>query len=113
MFIGGLQAGIYTVTLTDGNGCQYIETVPVGTVGTDDAPGSEPVGIYPVPARDRLYWRGLPERGVVRARVYAPTGALVRTAMGEGLRSISLEGLPSGAYFLELDGRVFFFNVER
>jgi hypothetical protein len=106
--INNLLPGTYTVTLTDANGCQRTETIIVDwTNDTEEPTDEEEVVVFPVPARDRIEWRGLPDGSPVQARLYTPTGALVRTVTGEGLRSLSLEGLPASGYFLEVNGRMF------
>ena len=49
-----LNAGIYTVKVTDQNGCQKSGTAVIDRVtGLEDGPGPE-LSVYPNPARDRL-----------------------------------------------------------
>jgi len=50
----GLVSGIYTVTVTDGNGCTSVLTIPLITVGTQEA-GKEPmISIHPNPVQNLM-----------------------------------------------------------
>jgi hypothetical protein len=53
--IDGLQAGSYTVTITDANDCELVETITVGTVNVPLVKQNELIRLYPNPARNELY----------------------------------------------------------
>jgi hypothetical protein len=54
-YIDGLQAGSYTITITDANDCELVETITVGTVNVPLVKQNELIRLYPNPARNELY----------------------------------------------------------
>lgn len=98
-------SGYYTVLVDHGDECQLLSDtlqVVVTRVGTA---GSDGLSVYPIPAKDRLVLKGLPD-GNTQVDVLDMTGRLmfsreVRVAGGETIMDV--RGLPSGNYVLQVD----------
>ncbi len=52
--LSGVGAGVYTVTVTDNNGCTAMDTVAVGQVGIDETSISFDFSIYPNPTKGKF-----------------------------------------------------------
>jgi hypothetical protein len=113
----GLTAGIYSVTVTDGNGCEAILTgIEVDkVVGTSsvDFPGSW--NVYPNPARESLSLElELNSAANTSIRMYNSNGLLMNI-YNEGFarkfrKNINLDNYPAGVYLMEVvldDARYF------
>ncbi len=107
MTIGGLLPGIYTVTVTDANGCSTTATAEVELVSSSTEIADLKVQVWPNPMRERLelYVPGL------------PTGAyrfVLRDALGKALAGVDVLGgravldvrdLVPGVYSWSLEGK--------
>jgi len=107
----GLAEGIYTLTVTDANGCQKVEMVKVGDPSSvqsiDDIADIE-IGPNPFVEKIIISLKGdLLQRGVVeQVLIYDAMGRLVHQHAFNALPSATLElgHFASGMYLLELRG---------
>ncbi len=106
----GLSQGWYTVTVTDGNGCQSEDSVLVDALVNANPNPGEPFAweLFPNPIQDFLYAQvhvnGFEK---VQIELYDMMGqSLIRESYpvteGENRIEINLEALPTGVYFLIL-----------
>ena len=104
----GLCSGIYTVTVTDANGCTAVVGDTVGTIlsialFTDKIDWN----IYPNPAHDFITVQvDLAESNEIEIKMYSVLGKLVHYSAMENLQSvnhkINLTEIPNGIYFINL-----------
>ena len=108
--ITGLAIGIYTVTVTDANGCQTTSTVTVGPVGIAEVSDELTFTIYPNPAKTQV--------AVAATNLDKETTLVLEDILGQTLitRNIGTTSTPvilniaefaGGVYFVELiqDGK--------
>ena len=100
----GLNAGVYTLTIIDANGCSVmLAPVTIGnTVGTNEPGQTVHVRLWPNPAQTsiRLEMSGL---SPVSAQIFTPQGRLIQHIDANELSDeISVDQLPEGIYFLRL-----------
>lgn len=62
----------------------------------------EAIEVYPNPAADLLNFRGMPA-GVTHFALFSSDGSLYRSGKADASTQVSLQGLPSGCYFLSLE----------
>jgi len=106
--ISGVSAGDYTVTITDGNGCEFVSTTIVVVSGIEELISLIDVTLFPNPTR-----------GMVEVQLTGLNGEAVTAILTDGLgREVSREELgsltgttiermdlssfESGVYFLQL-----------
>jgi hypothetical protein len=101
--INGLFAGTYELTVTDGNGCSISETFSIGGVTANEELKVTSINFYPNPAQDQLTIEHVAAEGTnffIDLR-----GNVVKTVeVGNELTSIDISQLPSGLYFIQLEG---------
>lgn len=74
----GLSAGMYTVEVTDANGCIESTQVQVGSqVGINEYSSSDIISIYPNPATEQIYISSLVEIDPTEIKIYSIDGQLV------------------------------------
>ena len=109
--IAGLAAGTYTVTVTDGHGCEAVEEVVVEQmVGTGEAKGPAFL-MYPNPAVDWIKIVLPAGLSGYLVELADASGHLLRSQVcGNGDCVLDLRGLPGGAYFLtvKINGQAVF-----
>lgn len=104
----GLDAGTYTCTLTDANGCTTTQTVTIGTMsGIETANGNANVSIFPNPSNGPVQLLvEMKDAAVVRAEVYNTLGEIVLTKTFGSTTSLNetldLSALPSGMYSIRV-----------
>lgn len=103
----GLNAGNYSLTVIDGNGCSVmLAPVMIGnTVGTNEPGARAYVRLWPNPAQTsfRLDMNGLQ---ILSGQIFTPQGRLVQEIEQDELNGeISVEQLPEGIYFLRVTSR--------
>ena len=85
-------------------GCDSIlhYILSVGNVGIDEAANSTPT-VAPNPATDQCHISGLQAGSMAEVRIFSTYGQLVRTAaVSREQSTLSLEGLNSGTYFIQI-----------
>lgn len=99
--LADVSAGIYTLQVTDENGCVYIESYTLSTVGITIPWWNPFINIYPNPAYDHIAL-SLPENVDIQIKIFSVQGHIVKAipaANGTNHR-ISLEELSSGLYYI-------------
>lgn len=103
--ISNLNAGYYSVVVTDANGCKTGGTAYLYPVGIIESLDFESVTVYPNPVKDHtLYISGLPEMnsGSVNLQLFDLTGKASSLNL-RGSNTISLpENLSKGVYYLRI-----------
>jgi hypothetical protein len=107
-----LSAGTYTVTITDDNGCELIESILVEALSISEVRISDPLKLYPNPAKEELYVEiHMDSPGLHVLEIYSITGELVLIHRIDGsensteLQKINLKGLAPGMYILHARSR--------
>jgi hypothetical protein len=103
--LNGIGAGIYTLTVTDTNGCNAIETVTVGTIGIEQQSNPPSIAIYPNPAKDMFNLELVNFTADVQLSITDLTGkvALYRTIPANTDQLIiNVETLINGIYLVKL-----------
>lgn len=98
-FITNLAAGIYSVTVTDTQGCSFSDTYQVGVVSDSsipDAPGA--LRVWPVPASGVLF---LNTDVFDRVEIIDTTGRTWPTPR-TNTSAVDISGLAAGAYWLKV-----------
>lgn len=100
----GLQAGIYTLTMIDVNGCQ-VSLSPItidNIVATGDPLVQPSVRVWPNPANTGI-WLKTNHLDVFSAEILGTQGQLVQTISAAELSDfISIDRLPAGIYYLKI-----------
>lgn len=101
--LSDLDAGNYTYTVTDANGCIFEETVELGFINALHNPDDYSLSIYPNPTKGMVYISSdLKEMTLV---VYDLLGRPLRTFENSGagsLWSVNMDGLSPGLYCLKI-----------
>lgn len=101
----GLSAGMYTVEVTDANGCIESTQVQVGSqVGINEYSSSDIISIYPNPATEQLYISSLEENNIIEIEIYSIDGQLLTTlvAINESLVSLNMQDWSAGIYTVRI-----------
>ncbi|SMG48460.1 Por secretion system C-terminal sorting domain-containing protein [Marivirga sericea] len=100
--IENLETGIYSVIVTDGNGCSVEESFEVGGVTSTDHEKDDDFIIYPNPAENVI--RILHNADSDYLNIYSVKGVIVKstTIIGESTE-IDVSNLSSGLYFIRLN----------
>ena len=106
-----LAAGTYSVTVTDGNGCQAVTSVTVTELplGVEDKTFSDRINLYPNPNNGifNLIFP-LSTNQELQLKLYNPIGQVVyqKKTQNDGPTPIevNLGGISSGIYFLVIEG---------
>jgi PKD repeat protein len=99
----GLDAGNYTVTVTDANGCQATSTVAVGNnVGINDVELAEAITIYPNPTNGLISVELPSESEVIDITITDMVGRQVLKLPVSGLSRVSVDfgDLTEGVYHM-------------
>ena len=105
------QSGVYSVVVTDANGCVSAPSagVPVSVLGLATASPGARFSLFPNPARHAVVVRlGAPRPAPVPVVIRNAVGQLVRTLTvpaGATEQAIDLDGLPSGCYVVRVEAR--------
>lgn len=96
-----LCAGVYTVTVTDNNGCTTTATVNVPSlIGIGEAAGQDLVEVYPNPFTDKLT---ITAGSSATLELFNLLGEHTGTwQLKQGRNEISITGVPKGSYFIRL-----------
>jgi len=101
------QGGIYSVTITDANGCRA--TSQAFLVGVNEIPGITGINIYPNPATDNLFIAiSTTEKKILSVDMLNTVGQLVWShngiaANGNTIIEAPLTNLAKGIYFLRIN----------
>jgi hypothetical protein len=79
----------------------YSAVPPVSTVGIEDVDEESPFALYPQPASDQLFIKGLNQAGNHQTQVFSIDGKMVRNEVLSG-NSLNVNGLKSGMYILRI-----------
>ena len=100
----GLQAGVYTLTMSDINGCQ-VTLSPItidNIVGLHDPFLQPSIRIWPNPANAGI-WLKSNNLEVLSAGILSTQGQLVQTIATTNLQDfIAIDALPTGIYYLKI-----------
>ena len=105
----GLAAGDYTVTITDGNGCEFTSTTIVVVSGLDEMVNLIDVTLFPNPTRGlvEVQFNGLMGESVTAIIVDGLGREVSREDLGNltgaHLQRMDLSGFESGVYYLRLE----------
>jgi hypothetical protein len=111
--IAGLEAGFYTVTVTDDRGCTATATVELKYFTGTEQLESSALRLYPNPAGDWVQVALPEELETGSMELLDFQGRIVQRLMGQE-RRIDLSGLPAGVYTLLVrtrEGRVLRYGV--
>jgi hypothetical protein len=103
--IAGLSSGTYSVTVTGANGCTFVLSIPLITVGTAETGQEWSVEITPNPATDllRVDFKEKPSSGV-QLRLMDLTGRLISSQrLSESVCFFETAELPAGPYVLWIE----------
>ncbi|PZF71585.1 DUF7948 domain-containing protein [Taibaiella soli] len=94
-----LMSGLYSVTVTDANGCEGTSVAfDAGTVGIDETNGDHSaVSIYPNPVTDILYFRS---NKTISAAISTMDGRVI--GQYEKVQSINMSNYAAGVYLLRI-----------
>ena len=98
--------GIYTLLVTDANGCTSTDTYNYTLISLNDL-SNQSVSVYPNPFSDKLYIELIGVRGQIDyvVKMYDARGRLVvDRKMNTSIINIDREGLSKGLYFIEILG---------
>jgi hypothetical protein len=99
----------FKYTGQDGHGW-YVDDIYINgnlSVGENSL---DAVAVYPNPANDVLYIRGL--ENTTEVNIYNATGALVKTVVTNGQDEININDLAAGLYLARFQGRTVRFTKE-
>jgi hypothetical protein len=100
--IANLEVGVYTVIVTDENGCSLEETFEVGGITANAKEATHEFLLFPNPARDviRIVHHGASDY----VSIYSVKGILVKTTKIKGSSTeIEIGDLSSGLYYIRLN----------
>lgn len=105
--LSGISSGTYTVTVTDGNGCTYVDTFVVDMI-VGIAPGNQgpQVSLYPNPAENEINIRLEGAVGEISLEIVSMDGRVLNSVRSEGnpvrTAQIRVAELPAGVYLLRI-----------
>lgn len=99
-------------TFTDGNNCSgsATQTITVNDCSSVDENGKTAITLYPNPASNVIYIKGLLDNNVKVVKLYDQSGRLVTTMKGDFEKGISVVGLSNGLYNVEITTEKFVTN---
>lgn len=106
-----LGSGVYSVEVTDSNGCTGVSDTTIITIGIDGGFASDAVRIWPNPAKESLQLSIVTATaGERQVEIIDLTGRVllrreIRIFQGETRSELSLDGLSAGAYLLRIGNR--------
>ncbi|PLW92495.1 MAG: hypothetical protein C0592_10605 [Marinilabiliales bacterium] len=94
----------YSVTVTDGNGCEGSDTITIAYVVCSEviSYGDMPLIVYPNPAHNNVFIEGITES--CRIYIVSADGRLVSDQMTNSDVSLNISMLSAGVYFLNIEG---------
>lgn len=97
--VTGLCEGIYSVIVTDDNGCQVIDSIEIFSTANILESGLNRLNIYPNPVAHSFTvdWEGEFNYNLIDAR-----GKLVMMGSAQQSEQIFIRGLSAGKYILQL-----------
>lgn len=103
---------VFSVTVTNGFGCTATDAIMVTviTTSTGEEPGGVAITVSPNPAQDILYIKceGRPTTSARLIDLWGRPVVFDRSFMPDGaMRTMRLDDVPAGAYFLEVGGEGF------
>lgn len=99
--ITGLSAGVYTVTVTDAGGCEYIDSVEMLWLNVENQI-DEQLSIYPNPFNDVLFIES--NYAKLNINILNTLGSKVLSKYSDSnILEIDMSELPAGLYFVEID----------
>ncbi len=103
--LSGLFTGVYTLVVTDANGCLYELSDPIvieNIVGTSQPNQQLPFRVIPNPADDRFYFEwSVSVSGPARLQVFQPNGRVIYEN-GEIPSSVDTRHWPNGMYMVKM-----------
>lgn len=101
-----VPTGIYTLLLSDENGCVFNETYVLTPVAIADPSWDQSIGIYPNPAYDHIALT-LPENLEIKIKIFSIQGLLVKEFLATNTthHRISIEELSASMYYITCTDR--------
>ncbi|MBI5217972.1 MAG: choice-of-anchor J domain-containing protein [Bacteroidia bacterium] len=105
--ISPLCYGVYTVTVTDGNGCIAVDSVDVILTSIPAIADSKAISVYPNPTRGKI---NIINAENSKVYIYNLTGEVIMVfENAEVVKSVDISGLAAGSYIIKVytDNKVY------